>query len=95
MRLVPSVYSMVARSHYGHKSPGQWPYLTKRFCHLKGAHSVHIGSNDGDSSVCLLGIAEYEGPCEIHLENKVQREMNMVGPRESPVSNASIIELRE
>lgn len=55
------------------RPPRQPPYLAKDLGHLKGAHRVHVGSNDGDPCVRLLGVAEYEGPHEIHLGGRETR----------------------
>lgn len=38
--------------------------------HLKGPCGVHVGSDDGDASVCLFGVAECESPLEVHLAKR-------------------------
>lgn len=37
-------------------------------CHLKRPCGVHVGSNYGDASVGLFGVAECEGPLKVHLQ---------------------------
>lgn len=39
--------------HYEEGAQGK-SYLTKNLGHLKGTHSIHIGSDNGDPSVHLL-----------------------------------------
>lgn len=45
-------------------------HFTENLCHLKGSCCIHVGCNDGDASVGLLGVAECEGPSKIHLKLK-------------------------
>lgn len=42
-------------------------YLVQSQGHLKGPHSVHVCSDDGDPSVGALGVPESEAPHEVHL----------------------------
>lgn len=37
-------------------------YFAEHLCHLKGARSVHVGSDDGDAMVALSRVAECDGP---------------------------------
>lgn len=47
-------------------------HFTENLCHLKGSCCVHVGCNDGDTGVGLLGVAECEGPLKINLKlNKI------------------------
>lgn len=41
--------------------------------HLEGPNSVHVCSDDGDSSVASLGISEGETPQKIHLETQTNK----------------------
>lgn len=41
--------------------------LAEDASHLKGPCGVHVGSDDGDASVGLLGVAECESSLELHL----------------------------
>lgn len=38
--------------------------------HLEGPDSVHVCSDDGDSSVAPLGVSEGETPQKIHLKTQ-------------------------
>lgn len=53
--------------------------------HLKRARGVHVGSDDGDASVGLFGVAECEGPLKVHLreEGGGGRDMSNSGRRVS------------
>lgn len=42
--------------------------------HLKGPRGVHVGGDDGDAGVRLLGVAECESPLEVHLTETVSVE---------------------
>lgn len=35
--------------------------------HLKRSRGVHVGGDDGDASVRVLGVAECKGPLKVHL----------------------------
>ena len=43
-------------------------HLTEDPCHLEGPGGVHVGGDDWDARVGLLGVTECEGPLEIHLQ---------------------------
>lgn len=55
-RIDAVVYCSVALTHFA-----------EHLCHLERSRGVHVGSDDGDSCVCLLGVAECEGPLKVHL----------------------------
>lgn len=43
-------------------------YLVQSQGHLKGPHSVHVSSDDGDASVAALRVPEAEAPHQVHLK---------------------------
>ena len=45
-------------------------HFAEDLCHLKCSCGVHVGSDDGDASVGLFGVAECEGPLKVHLRVK-------------------------
>lgn len=42
-------------------------HFTQDLRHLKCSRGVHVGSDDGDASVALFGVAECERPLKVHL----------------------------
>lgn len=49
-------------------------YLGQSQSHLEGADSVHVGCNDGDSSVASLGVPEGVTSHQVHLEKDRQAD---------------------
>lgn len=43
------------------------PYLVQDHSQLKGSHSVHVGSDDGDPFVATFGVPEGEAPHQVNL----------------------------
>lgn len=43
--------------------------------HLEGPNSVHVCSDDGDSSVASLGVSEGETPQKIHLKTYTNKQI--------------------
>lgn len=51
-------------------------HFAEDLCHLKCSCGVHVGSDDGDASVGLFGVAECEGPLKVHL--RVERNWTFI-----------------
>lgn len=45
-------------------------YLSKCPGHVKGAHCVHVGGNDGNAVVIVFGVSELKLAMEVDLEGE-------------------------